>query len=335
MPDYPARRLSYQRLFLLLNPETPPSFFFLLSTTHQIFSHLPPRQIYIWNYPTFTCKTQFRATPLTMTQVDRYILLTTMLAKFTSLAAVILGGWHGWHAAAFVTALIISFYLPSVSVSQATACIGTLLVYSQLIYRTRLYLTPPLIRQRRIHLLRKRPLPQSSKMAATFYYQLQRPLQCHHQTCWAAAAAFPSREKKGPDGLSPFMRQQWALAAPGIPRPDMEEVLATLNVTPAHHFERLVCWVKESWESLPRTALLVVSAILCVLVVRPASAGGKFLSHVDWTRLYVVVGILVCVWFCGGETVERAPAPRYEKVVSYYLVPEVRAWCKFSFLWGW
>ncbi|KAL5352692.1 hypothetical protein ACLOAV_002640 [Pseudogymnoascus australis] len=259
-----------------------------------------------------------------MAQVGKYILLTTMLAKFTSLAAVILGEWH---AAASVTALIISFYFPSVSVSQATTCIGTLLAYLQLINRIRLYLTPPLIRQRRIHLLR-RPHLQPSTMAATPYYQLQRPLQCHHQTCWAAAAAFPTREKKGPDGLSPFMRQQWALAAPGTPRPDMEEVVATLNVTPAHHFERLVCWLKEGWESLPRTALLVVSAVLCVLVVRPASAGWKFLSHVDWTRLYVVVGILVCVWFCGGETVERAPAPRYEKVVSYYLVPEVKAWSR-------
>jgi hypothetical protein len=175
------------------------------------------------------------------------------------------------------------------------------------------------------------PLPPPQKMS-TPYYQLQRPLVCHHRTCWAAAAAFSTREKKSPNGLTPFMREQWALAAPGIPQPDMEEILSTLTVTPAHHFERLVCWVKESWGSLPRNTVLLVSAVVCVLAVRPAKTVVKFLSHVDWTRVYVVVGMLVLVWLCGGGTVERAPAPRYEKVVSYYLVPDVKGWCKFSFL---
>ena len=169
--------------------------------------------------------------------------------------------------------------------------------------------------------------------AAAPYYQLQQPLLCHHETCWAAAAAFSPRPKKGPDGLTPFMREQWALAAPGIPRPDMEEIIDTLNVTPAHHFKRLICWTKEIWESLPRKALLVVSVLLYILAVRPAKSVFKFLSYVDWTRVYAVVGMLVWVWFCGGETVEVAPTPRYERVVSYYLVPEVKGWCKYSFLW--
>lgn len=74
---------------------------------------------------------------------------------------------------------------------------------------------------------------------------------------------------------------------------------------------------------------MVVSAVLCVLFVRPAKSFCKFLSTVDWPRVYVVVGMLVWVWLTGEETVERAPAPKYEKVVSYYLVPEVKGWCKF------
>lgn len=262
-----------------------------------------------------------------------YTLCTAMLATITSLAASILGGFHGWHSAASITALIDSILLSSVSPGQATAYAATLLIWAQLLYRFRAYLTsPPLRSPRRIN-LQRRPPPPPKKMSSTPYYQLQQPLLCHHRTCWAAAAAFLPRPQKGPDGLTPFMREQWALAAPGTPRPDMEEIISTLAVTPTHHFERLICWVKESWESLPRNALLVVSAVLYLLVVRPASTVVKFLSHVDWTRLYVIAGMLVWVWFCGGETVETAPAPRYERVVSYYLVPEVKGWCKFPFLW--
>jgi hypothetical protein len=127
------------------------------------------------------------------------------------------------------------------------------------------------------------------------------------------------------------MREQWALAAPGTPTPDMEEVLSTLTVTPAHHYERFVCWTREMWRSIPQMALLFVSALLHLLVVRPAGSVVKFLGQVDWPRVYLIVGMLVWVWFCGGEKVERtpAPAPRYERAVSYYLVPEVRGWCKF------
>lgn len=261
-----------------------------------------------------------------------YILSATMLGSFISLAAYILGGFHGYHSAASVLALAASLYIASVSPGQATAVTVTLLLWAQFIYRIRVYLALRRLRlQRRIRLLR-RPPPPPQKMS-TPYYQLQQPLLCHHRTCWAAASAFSTSEKKGPDGLTPFMREQWALAAPGIPPPDMEEILSTLTVTPAHHFERLVCWVKESWESLPRNAILVVSAVVCVLAVRPAKTVVKFLSHVDWTRVYVVVGMLVFVWLCRSGMVERAPAPKYETVVSYYLVPEVRGWCKFSFLW--
>ncbi|ELR01656.1 hypothetical protein VC83_00877 [Pseudogymnoascus destructans] len=213
------------------------------------------------------------------------------------------------------------------ALGQVAACVATLLIWSQFLYRLRAYLTPPPSRsQCRIHLV-KRPSPPPQKMS-TPYYQLQRPLVCHHRTCWAAAAAFSTREKKGLDGLTPFMREQWALAAPGIPQPDMEEILSTLTVTPEHHFERFVSWAKESWESLPRKAELVISALVLVLAVRPAKTVVKFLSHVEWTRLYVVVGMLVLVWFCGGGTVERAPAPRYETVVSYYLVPEIKGWSR-------
>lgn len=272
-----------------------------------------------------------------MSRVDllTYTLHAAMAFNMLSLAATILGDAYGWHVTFFIVVLFGSICITSVSsihaLGQVAACVATLFIWYQVLYRLRAYLTPPPSRQqRRIYLLRPSP-PPPQKMS-TPYYQLQQPLLCHHRTCWAAASAFSTREKKGPDGLTPFMREQWALAAPGTPRPDMEEILSTLTVTPAHHLERFISWIKESWESLPRNAVLVVSAVALVLVVRPAISVCKFLSHVDWTRLYVVVGMLVLVWLCGGGTAERAPAPRYETVVSYYLVPEVRGWCKFSFL---
>ncbi|OBT84524.1 hypothetical protein VE02_06757 [Pseudogymnoascus sp. 03VT05] len=254
-----------------------------------------------------------------------------MAFNMLPLTATILGGIYGWHATFFLVALFGSICITSVSpthaLGQVTACTATLLIWSQFLYRLRAYFAPPPSRQqRRIHLLR-RPQPPPQKMS-TPYYQLQQPLRCHHRTCWAAAAAFSPREIKGPDGLTLFMREQWALAAPGTPTPDMGEVLSSLTVTPTDHVERFISWVKESWESLPRKAMLFVSALVCVLVVRPAISVCKFLSHVDWTRMYVVVGMLVLVWLCGGGTVERAPTPRYEKVVAYYLVPDVKGWSR-------
>ncbi|OBT72075.1 hypothetical protein VF21_09047 [Pseudogymnoascus sp. 05NY08] len=259
--------------------------------------------------------------------IATYILSAVILSCFVSLAGHILGAFHGYHSAASVLALAASLYITSVSLGQATAVAVTLSIWAQFIYRIRVYLTPPPPRpQRRIHLLR-RPQPPPQKMS-TPYYQLQQPLRCHHRTCWAAAAAFSPHEIKGPDGLTPFMREQWALAAPGTPTPDMGEVLSLLTVTPARHCDRLICWAKESWESLPQKAMLLVSAVVLVLAVRPAISVCKFLNHVDWTRMYLVVGMLVLVWLCGDGTVERAPAPRYEKVVSYYLVPDVKGWSR-------
>ncbi|KFY38426.1 hypothetical protein V495_06574 [Pseudogymnoascus sp. VKM F-4514 (FW-929)] len=255
--------------------------------------------------------------------------------KMLYMAASILFSRLGWHSATSVAVLVAAIWYFSISLSDSlgpiTAYTVTLFIWAKLLYRLRAYLTPRPSRLPRHNHLRRGSSPPPQKMSSPPYYQLQQPLLCHHETCWAAAAATLPRPKKGPDGLTPFMREQWALAAPGTPTPDMEEVLSTLTVTPAHHYELFVNWATEIWRSIPRMAVLVVSALLHLLVVRPAGSVVKFLGQVDWPRVYLVVGMLVWVWFCGGEKVERtpAPAPRYERVVSYYLVPEVRGWCKF------
>ncbi|KFY38068.1 hypothetical protein V494_04522 [Pseudogymnoascus sp. VKM F-4513 (FW-928)] len=229
-----------------------------------------------------------------------------MATTMTSLAASLLSGSHAWHFAVSLSVFLFTLWLTYASLGQATAYAGTLLIWAQLIYRLRAYVNPPTSRPRQIHILRRHPSP-PQKMSTRPYYQLQRPLLCNHETCWAAAAYFHRRQPKVPDGLTPFMREQWALAAPSTPQPDMEEILSTLTVTPAHHYDRFVRWSKEIWESLPGTALLLISAVLCVLVVRPAISVWKFLGAVDWPRVYVVVGMLVWVWYTSEETVERPP----------------------------
>ena len=164
--------------------------------------------------------------------------------------------------------------------------------------------------------------------SAVPHYWQQRPFPWNNPSCWAGAPS--TREKRGQDGLTPFMREQWALAAPGYPCPDMEEVLASLNVTPSHHVEHLVCWTKETWQSLPRNALVAISAVLYVLLVKPAIAIRKFLDNLNWPNIYLVLGILIWIRFTSNEAAPApAPRPRYETVVSYYLVPDVKGWCTY------
>jgi len=84
--------------------------------------------------------------------IATYILSAAMLGSFISLAAYILGSFHGYHSAASVLALAASLYIASVSLGQATAVTVTLLLWAQFIYRIRVYLTPrPSRPQRRIH----------------------------------------------------------------------------------------------------------------------------------------------------------------------------------------
>ncbi|KFX93622.1 hypothetical protein O988_06700, partial [Pseudogymnoascus sp. VKM F-3808] len=157
------------------------------------------------------------------------------------IAAAIVFSCLWWHSAASVVVLAAAIWYFSISLSDSlgpiTAYTVTLFIWTKLLYRLRLYLAPRPSRPPHNRLRRRTP-PSAQKMSQAPYYQLQQPLICHHETCWAAAAATLPRPKKGLDGLTPFMREQWALAAPGTPTPDMEEVLSTLTVTPAHHFER-------------------------------------------------------------------------------------------------
>lgn len=82
-----------------------------------------------------------------------------MAFNMVSLAATILGGIYGWHATFFLVALFGSICITSVSpthaLGQVAACVATLLIWSQFLYRLRAYLAPPPSRpQRRIRLLR-------------------------------------------------------------------------------------------------------------------------------------------------------------------------------------